>query len=291
MLIIRLKGIEKFREKIPKFSGKKIIFFGFYVLFIIFSTFTVLIFLDLSPLLIGEHLGSFGPWFPVIGVGIFEIIGLILVYQMWFWRKRLKIKYGNLAYQKVFLAGFAGILLLIVLSFHSFIPFYTVNPSFWSTGLYSLFTTSFTSYFPPISFILNMIRLSFGVIISILAIFMMFRSLTTFGFDYMTVIYLYFPEESSLQESRIYSVIRHPMYSGLILLSAGGFILHFNLYSVFFFIIYYLGFLIHIFLVEEKELIERFGASFIEYRRKVPAVFPYPAKWGNYFRFLLGKKD
>ena len=81
MLTIRLKGIEKFREKIPEFSGKKIIFFGFYVLFIIFSSFTLLILFDLSPLLIGDHLGSFGPWFPVIGVGSFEIIGLILVYQ------------------------------------------------------------------------------------------------------------------------------------------------------------------------------------------------------------------
>ena len=251
----------------------------------------LLFILDLSPLLIGKHLGFFGIWFPIIGVGSFEIIGLILVYQMWFWRKRLKIKYGQLAYQKVFLAGFAGILILIVLSFHSFIPFYSINPSFWSTGVYSLFTTAFTSYFPLISFILDIIRLLFGVIISILALLMMFRSLVTFGFDYMTVIYLYFPEESSLQESRIYSVIRHPMYSGLILLSAGGFILHFNLYSAFFFIIYYLGFLIHIFLVEERELIERFGAPFIEYRKKVPAVFPYPTKWGNYLRFLLGKKD
>jgi protein-S-isoprenylcysteine O-methyltransferase Ste14 len=288
---IRLKGIEKFREKIPRFSGKKIIFFGFYVLFIILSCFTILIIFDLGPLLIEGHLGIFRPWFPIIGVGLFEIVGLILVYQMWFWRKRLKVKYGELAYQKVFLAGFAGILILIVLSFHSFIPFYTLNSHFWSNGVYSIFTTAFTSYFPPISFILDIIRLSFGVIISILAILMMFRSLVTFGFDYMTVIYLYFPEESSIQESRIYSVIRHPMYSGLILLSAGGFILHFNLYSAFFFVIYYLGFLIHIFLVEEKELIERFGVFFIEYRRRVPSVFPYPTRWGKYFRFLLGKKD
>jgi protein-S-isoprenylcysteine O-methyltransferase Ste14 len=288
---IRLKGIEEFREKIPKFSGKKIIFFVFYVIFIILSSFTILIALDLGPLLIGERLGYFRPWFPVIGVGIFELIGLILVYQMWFWRKRLKVKYGHLAYQKVFLAGFAGILILIVLSFHSFVPFYTLNSHFWSTGVYSLFTITFTSYFPPISFIIDIIRLTFGAIISILAILMMFRSLITLGFDYMTVIYLYFPEESSIQESRIYSVIRHPMYSGLILLSAGGFILHFNLYSAFFFVIYYLGFLIHIFLVEEKELLERFGASFIEYRRKVPVVFPYPTRWGKYFRFLLGKKD
>jgi hypothetical protein len=127
---IRLKGIEKFREKIPKFSGKKIIFFGFFVFFIILSTFTILIILDLSPLFMSEHLGFFRPWFPIIGVGIFEILGLILVYQMWFWRKRLKIKYGYLAYQKVFLAGFAGILILIVLSFHSFIPFYTINSHF-----------------------------------------------------------------------------------------------------------------------------------------------------------------
>jgi len=285
--------MDKFQEKIPKFSGKKIAFFGVYVLFILSCSLMTLFFLDNLPLLLNSEglLGMISPWFPVIGVISVEIVGIILTYQMWFWRERLKAKYGQLSYQKVFLAGFAGILILISISFQMFIPFDAINSQFWSNGVFALFTKTFTSYFLPISLILDVIRIIIGILVCILAILMMVRSLSTFGFDYMTVIYLYFPEESSLQEHEIYSVIRHPMYSGLIILCAGGFILQFNLYHALFFIIYYLGFSFHIFFIEEKELIKRFGDSYIEYRKKVPAIFPYPTKLKIFFRFIFGKSN
>ena len=46
---------------------------------------------------------------------------------------------------------------------------------------------------------------------------------------------------------------------------------------------------IHIRAVEEKELIERFGDSYIEYRKKVPALFVRPKKIGVYLKFLAGR--
>ena len=281
--------MKKFREKIPKFAGKKIALFGVYVLFIFLSSFSFLLFFDFIPLFFNSD-GTFGMiwlWIPVIGVLLLEIIGLILVYQMWFWRDRLRKKYGELSYQKVFLVGFAGILMLITISFHTYIPFYFVNSEFWASNLYYIFTTPFTSFFLSISLVLDIIRVLIGVIITIIAILMMIRSLMTFGFDYMTVTYLYFPEESSLQNNEIYSVIRHPMYSGLIILCFGGFILHFNLYSAMFFIIYYLGFSFHIIFIEDKELIKRFGDSYKKYRNDVPAFLPYPNKLMPFFRFIF----
>jgi protein-S-isoprenylcysteine O-methyltransferase Ste14 len=46
-------------------------------------------------------------------------------------------------------------------------------------------------------------------------------------------------------------------------------------------------FFIHIHFFEEKELIQRFGYSYLDYRRKVPAFFVDPRKGGTFLRFLL----
>jgi protein-S-isoprenylcysteine O-methyltransferase Ste14 len=112
---------------------------------------------------------------------------------------------------------------------------------------------------------------------------MVIRALQIFGFDYMAVIYLYFPEESELQDHEIFSLLRHPTYSAAILMCLGGVIINQNIYTFIFWIIYYLGFYIHIHLVEEKELIQRFGDSYLNYRKEVPPFFVKPR---NYYRFL-----
>jgi len=40
-------------------------------------------------------------------------------------------------------------------------------------------------------------------------------------------------------------------------------------------------------LVEEKELIERFGQSYLEYRKRVPALFPKWRNIGAFVKFLV----
>jgi len=40
-------------------------------------------------------------------------------------------------------------------------------------------------------------------------------------------------------------------------------------------------------LVEEKELIERFGQSYLDYRKRIPAFWPRPRDLGGFFKFLL----
>jgi len=117
---------------------------------------------------------------------------------------------------------------------------------------------------------------------------MLFRALETFGFDYMTVIYLYFPEESEMQYHKIYSILRHPAYSGALFLCLGALIIQFTLYSISFYLILYIGMYIHIHFVEEKELIDRFGDSYREYRSQTPAFFVYPKRLGLFFKYLFG---
>lgn len=289
---MKLKGIDKFREKIPRFSGKKIILLPLYLLSVLIVSLLILIYFDILPTILPTNglLGFFLPWFPVFGVLIMGIIALFLVYQMWFHRDRLKAKYGQLSYQKIFLAGFGGVVIIFSIVIHNYIAFYTWDIGFWSQFPYSVFATALNSYIPPMALFFKYLRLICGLFLGILGLLMSFRAFFTFGFDYMTVIYLYFPEESELQNNKIYSALRHPAYAGALIICLGGAILQLTLYSIMFFFILYFGMLIHIHFIEEKELINRFGNSYKEYRKKVPAFFVRPKNWRQFFKFILGKE-
>lgn len=292
MKSLKLKGMNEFLEKIPKFSGKKIILLPFYLLSVLIVSLLVQLLFDILPTILPADglLGFFLPWFPVFGVLMMGIIAIFLVYQMWFHRDRLKATYKQLSYQKVFLAGFGGVIVIFSIVIHNYITFYRWNIGFWSRFPYSVFATALNSYLFPIALFLDYLRLICGLFLGLLGLLMALRALFTFGFDYMTVIYLYFPEESELQDHKIYSVLRHPTYAGAVIICLGGAILQLTLYSIIFFFILYFGMLIHIHFVEEKELINRFGDSYKEYRKNVPAFFVRPKNWGQFFKFILGKE-
>ncbi|MGQ9723718.1 MAG: methyltransferase, partial [Candidatus Jordarchaeum sp.] len=67
-----------------------------------------------------------------------------------------------------------------------------------------------------------------------------YRALQYFSWDYIAVLYLYYPEESELQEYEIYSVLRHPTYSGGILIFLGAVFARFSVYSLLFFLFFWL---------------------------------------------------
>lgn len=116
------------------------------------------------------------------------------------------------------------------------------------------------------------------------------QAIITFGIDYMMVVYVYYPKESKLQEHRIYSVLRHSTYFGLILIVAGGSLYRFSFYSMISFFLLVIGILCHLMFVEEKELIERFGESYLNYRKQVPAFLIKPSKIGLFIKFILDIK-
>jgi protein-S-isoprenylcysteine O-methyltransferase Ste14 len=117
------------------------------------------------------------------------------------------------------------------------------------------------------------------------------RALQVFGVDYMVVLYLYFPNESKVQKNKIYSVLRHPTYTGAILICLGGTLFTFTPLSFAAFAVFLFGFYIHVYFVEEKELIERFGESYRGYRKKVPAFFVKLKDVRALLNFLSGKDD
>ncbi len=97
---------------------------------------------------------------------------------------------------------------------------------------------------------------------------------------------LYFPEESKIQISKIYEALRHPIYAAVIMLNVAASFSTFTLFSIILCAFFILGFWIHVRFVEEKELLDGFGPSYIEYRRKVPAFFVSPRRVGTFLRCL-----
>ncbi len=122
----------------------------------------------------------------------------------------------------------------------------------------------------------------FIVIGGILAV----QAVTTFGVDNLTMLYVYFPEESSLINSSIYGILRHPIYAGALRVGIGLALLNMGIYALTFAILLPLGLFGWIRLVEEKELLERIP-TYAEHRKRVPAFFPYPNKIPGFFKFLF----
>ena len=137
---------------------------------------------------------------------------------------------------------------------------------------------------------LSILRYILGFAILIIAVLAAFRAIQEFGIDSASMVYVYFPEKAKVADHEIYSIVRHPMYLAVILISIGGFVVNFSFYGLIHLFITLLGFYRHIFLVEEKELIERFGDSYDEYSKKTPAIFIHPKNWGKFFKFLLKSK-
>ena len=80
-------------------------------------------------------------------------------------------------------------------------------------------------------------------------------------------------EEPQVITSGVFSIVRHPIYLGSILLYLGFILLSLSLLSVLvWFIIIIFYYMISRY--EEKLLIQRFGSAYEEYKKKVPMLFP-----------------
>ena len=86
----------------------------------------------------------------------------------------------------------------------------------------------------------------------------------------------------------IYAVVRHPVYGGGLRLGIGLALLNGNAFALFFgLLLLPLGLTAWVRLVEERELIERFGSGYAEYRKATPAFWPRPRDLGKFFHFVL----
>lgn len=287
-----IKGYGKFREKLPAFSGKKIAFLPVFVTSMGAIAFTVFLIFDSLPGTLSTE-GTNGfllSLFPLFGVLIIEVMGLVLVWQIWFWRDRLKAKYGATAYQRIFLVGFGGIAWILTVAVNQYLPYYLFAPAFWGTSPLQVLAMPMDTFLGSGSSLVFVLKEAIAVVCLVTGVLISTRALHTFGIDYMVVLYLYFPKESKVQQNEIYSVLRHPTYAGAILICLGGAFFTFTLLSFAAFAIFLLGFYVHVYFVEERELIERFGEAYRNYRRKTPAFFVRPKSLGTLLRFLIGEK-
>jgi protein-S-isoprenylcysteine O-methyltransferase Ste14 len=102
----------------------------------------------------------------------------------------------------------------------------------------------------------------------------------------MALVYIYYPEESELQDNQIYSIVRHPTYFALLLIALGAWIGYLSVYALTSFVLFVIGINAHLKFVEEKELLERFGQDYRDYKKKVPIIVK-PLKIPILFKFIL----
>jgi len=113
-----------------------------------------------------------------------------------------------------------------------------------------------------------------GLGMAILALYIGYRAFSILGIDRATMLYTYFPEEDKLVNQKIYSFLRHPLYSMIIHYVFGFALLNGTIEALIEAFITFAA-VVAITKNEEKELINRFGDSYIEYMKKTPAYFPW----------------
>lgn len=286
---MHLKGIDKLKEKIPKYLGWRAKGLGLMLLLAFITALILMLFVD-SLARIFQHVSFLGlvePILPILGVLLCELIAFWLVWGVWHNRDRYVAELGEFAYQRVMPRAFFGISWIIAICVHIYVPIDILPAGTPVNPITAMLSKSFLSFLGmPIGFDLaiRIIGSFFCIIIGLLTI----RSaLFTFGIDYMALVYLYYPAESQIEQHEIYSVIRHPTYFGALTLALGGLWLRFSVYSLMFFFMFLFGFMVHTFFIEEKELRGRFGESFIEYQQNVPALYIRLRDLRVYIRFLI----
>lgn len=92
-------------------------------------------------------------------------------------------------------------------------------------------------------------------------------------------------QEGRLADDELYGLVRHPQYTG-IMLAVFGQIIHWP--TIITLVLFPVIVLVYTRLArqEEKEMLDRFGAAYQEYRQRVPMFFPRRAKWGKFLRVI-----
>jgi len=288
--------MKEWRNHLPGFQGKKIVIIPLTALCSVLGTWTFYYILDnlarWYPIL---SLVALEPWLPILGSIFALTCAYLLIYSIWYRRKMLLARDRVTAYEKAILHGFAGIAIIIATVIHLYDPLIwfplnlvplpaPANPltTILASSIWDLLAQHTTVSTPLFQAILGAAVFVFGFLLLI-------RSVETFGFDYVTVVYLYYPEESKLIDHKIYSIVRNPIYGAAILMGLGGVFSRCSFYATIVWFLVALVFIIHIRLVEDKELVERFGDSFRDYQQQVPSLFVHPKNWGKLVLFLSGK--
>lgn len=290
--IMRIKGMDKVKEKLPGFRGKRLalLFVSFPIWALI--SLIILILFDIIPRVLPENtiLMMMEPLFPVIGVIIVISTSMWGIHSRWWKREEYRSKYGNLAYQKALMRLLPSVSMIAGIVIHSFVSIRSLPPVPPVNEITVLLSRSWLSIMGISSEVDVTFRVVASGIVFVIGLLMVRSAVITFGIDYMMVVYLFFPEESELQNNEIYSVIRHPAYFTIIILSFSGFLFRLSVYSFITVAIIVISLIYHLKYYEEKELIDRFGDSYIEYMRRVPALHVRLGNLRVLLQFILNRE-
>ncbi|MBY9019648.1 MAG: hypothetical protein KGD67_01225 [Candidatus Lokiarchaeota archaeon] len=285
-----MKGVNKLRSKLPDFQGRKILIFAVIAFVVLIGSITFQSFMDSLPRLFRSIyiLQMIASLTPIIGSLIIISFGFLVVRKFWRIRDEYLSKFGVRAYQRAFKFVAIGIPMVLSAIVHSFFSNDFIIPYKIDDNLSRYLGVPISELLLSIPFYVLYIRLALAIFFVALGLTVVFKALSFFGIDNMALVYVFYPEESTLQNHEIYSIIRHPTYHGLILISIGSIFFRFSIYSVIYFLIFLIGIKIHLKIVEEKELIERFGDSYKKYKETVPAFFVRIKDLKKYFSTLFG---
>lgn len=89
-------------------------------------------------------------------------------------------------------------------------------------------------------------------------------------------------KENRLATGGLYSLVRHPQYTGLFIGLFGEGVVHWpTIFSVALFPVIVVAYVL-LARREEKKVIEQFGAEYLEYKRRVPGFLPLKGKWRQF---------
>ena len=211
---MKIKGMDKFHEHLPDYPGKKLRFFG--RLSAVSALLSIIFMLVMDGIfrifLSGDLLIFLSPFGPILGVGIIEFTGYLLVYLFWKKKEKLLQKLSNKAYQKALILALVGIPFILTVMLHIYLPIDIIIPISSMDFVTRFLSRPMTEVFIGASIFDILIRSIIGFFLLILGLTTIFRSLNVFGIDYMALVYVYYPEESEVQHHKIYSILRHPTY-------------------------------------------------------------------------------
>ncbi len=206
------------------------------------------------------------PFWQLTAEILLGILGFGLLYLFFRFRQDYKTRFGPLAYRQAARRfGLPGVMLIAaVVTRIRYLPGPVITRLGWGI------------VFPALGWVL----IGVGVLLGL-------RTVQAFGIDNLTMLYVYFPEESQIVNHHIYTILRHPAYAAVQLITFGLALLNGSWLALICALLFSLGLWGWVLLVEEKELVQRFGATYVEYRKRVPIFRPRLRDWRGFFGYLI----
>lgn len=254
---MKIKGLEELREHVPDLHSPA---GSAWIAILGIGMFSLMIY---SYTMVNRNLPIWGP----DGQIIFTALGFWLLRNFFAKKEQYRERHGELAYRnalvRLVLPGLA--LIFASIAYTGFIPGPRIPLDWW-----------------------HAIRPYVGWYFTLVGAVLWLRAVITFGLDNLAMLYVYFPEKGRQVDTSIYDILRHPVYAGALRLCLGLACLNGNIFAVIFgFLVFPFGLFAWVRLVEERDLIERFGEGYIDYRKSTPAFWPQLKNLGNFWKYII----